>query len=212
MDHPDSEQPEPVVLLVEDDALVRGSLESLLRSAGLKSIAFASAREVLDHKLPDSPCCFVLDVRLPHFSGFDLQAELSQRGQDIPIIFMTGHGDIQMSVKAMKAGAADFLTKPFRDQDMLDAVTAALARNRERRRGDALAQALRSRFETLTAREKQVMGMVAAGLLNKQIAGELGLSEITVKLHRASLMRKMDARTLANLVRMAEALHLPRPP
>jgi FixJ family two-component response regulator len=197
---------EPVVLIVEDDPLVRAAMESLFHSAGLASRAFATAREVLEAPLPSGVCCFVLDVRLPQISGFDLQAELARRGQDIPIVFVTGHGDIPMSVRAMKAGAVDFLPKPFRDQDMLDAVTAALARDRTRREGDASVSALRTRFATLTPREREVMELVVSGLLNKQAAAQLGLSEITVKLHRSNMMRKMEARTLAGLVHMAEAL------
>lgn len=197
---------EPIVLVVEDDPLVRSSMESLFRSAGLRSQSFASAREVLEARLPDSTCCFVLDVRLPHISGFDLQAELGRRGDDIPIVFITGHGDIPMSVRAMKAGAVDFLPKPFRDQDLLDAVSAALARDRARRAGDSSLAALRARFQSLSPREREVMQLVVSGLLNKQIAASLGLSEITVKLHRSNMMRKMEARTLASLVHMAEEM------
>jgi FixJ family two-component response regulator len=201
-----AEEAEPIVLVVEDDRLVRDSLETLLRSAGLRARGYATAREVLDEALPDVTCCVVLDVRLPQLSGLDLQAELTRRGHSIPIIFITGHGDIPMTVKAMKAGAVDFLAKPFRDQDMLDAVTTALARDRARRESYAGIMRLEARFTTLTLREKQVMKLVTAGLLNKQVAGELGLSEVTVKLHRSSVMRKMEARTLADLVRMAEVL------
>jgi FixJ family two-component response regulator len=194
------------VLVVEDDPLVRASMESLFRSAGLRSISYASALELLAQPLPDTVCCFVLDVRLPQFSGLDLQAELARRGEAIPIVFVTGHGDIPMSVRAMKAGAVDFLPKPYRDQDMLDAVTAALAKDRERREKQAAELQLRARFKTLTAREQEVMLLVVSGLLNKQIAGQLGLSEITVKLHRANVMRKMEVRSLADLVRAAEAI------
>ncbi len=197
---------EPIVLVVEDDPLVRASMESLLHSAGLRSQAYSSAREVLEAQLPDGVCCFVMDVRLPHISGFDLQAELARRGYEIPIVFITGHGDIPMSVRAMKAGAVDFLAKPFRDQDMLDAVSAALTRDRARREGNAGLAVLRARFGTLSPREKEVMTLVVSGLLNKQVAAALGLSEITVKLHRSNMMRKMEARTLAGLVHMAEAL------
>jgi len=205
-EHQSVQGAEPVVLVVEDDPLVRGSMDSLFRSAGLRSKCYASAREVLDEAFPETVCCIVLDVRLPQLSGLDLQAELSRRGCSIPIVFVTGHGDIPMSVKAMKAGAVDFLAKPFRDQDMLDAVTAALAKDRIRRESEAGSQLVRSRVATLTARESQVMKLVVSGLLNKQIAGELGLSEVTVKLHRSAVMRKMEARTLADLVRMAEML------
>ncbi len=201
-----SHEDEPIVLVVEDDPLVRSSMESLLHSAGLRSQSFSSAREVLDARMPDGVCCFVMDVRLPHISGFDLQAELARRGHEIPIVFITGHGDIPMSVRAMKAGAVDFLAKPFRDQDMLDAVSTALTRDRARREGDAGLAVLRARFDSLSPREKQVMALVVSGQLNKQVAAELGLSEITVKLHRSNMMRKMEARTLAGLVHMAEAL------
>jgi len=194
------------VLVVEDDPLVRSSMESLFHSAGLRSRSFASAREVLETRLPQGTCCFVLDVRLPYISGFDLQAELARRGDDIPIVFITGHGDIPMSVRAMKAGAVDFLAKPFRDQDLLDAVSAALARDRIRREGDSNLASLRARFESLSPREKEVMLLVVSGLLNKQVAATLGLSEITVKLHRSNMMRKMEARTLAGLVHMADEL------
>lgn len=205
-EHPGTQEAEPVVLVVEDDPLVRGSMDSLFRSAGLQSKCYASAREVLDDAFPETVCCIVLDVRLPQLSGLDLQTELARRGCRIPIVFVSGHGDIPMSVRAMKAGAVDFLAKPFRDQDMLDAVTAALAKDRSRRESEAGFQLLQSRFTTLTSRESQVMKLVVQGLLNKQIAGELGLSEVTVKLHRSAMMRKMEARTLADLVRMAEVL------
>jgi FixJ family two-component response regulator len=197
---------DPIVLVVDDDNLVRRSIEDLLQSAGYRSMGFSSASDFLQHELPDTLRCLVVDVRLPRLSGLDLQAELSRRGDNIPIVFMTGHGDIPMSVKAMKAGAIDFLAKPFRDQDMLDAVAAALVADQARRdMADAL-QSLRARFAILSDRERQVMAGVVEGLLNKQIAGDLGLSEITVKLHRSSLMKKMEARTLAQLVRMAETL------
>jgi FixJ family two-component response regulator len=205
-EHHSAQEAEPLVLVVEDDPLVRGSMDTLFRSAGLRSKCYASAREVLDDAFPETVCCIVLDVRLPQLSGLDLQAELTRRGCSIPIVFVTGHGDIPMSVKAMKAGAVDFLAKPFRDQDMMDAVTAALAKDRTRRESEAGLQRLQSRFATLTARENQVMKLGVSGLLNKQVAGELGLSEVTVKLHRSAVMRKMEARTLADLVRMAELL------
>jgi FixJ family two-component response regulator len=198
-----------IVLIVEDDQSIREALQRLFRSVGLAVEAFGSAAELLQSRLPDVPSCLVLDVRLPGLSGLDIQAELAKANSQIPIIFMTGHGDIPMSVKAMKAGAADFLTKPFRDQDMLDAVAAAIEHHRKQREDQRSALELQSRYESLTPREREVMGLVAAGLMNKQIAGEIGLSEITVKIHRGHVMKKMGARSLADLVRMAEALGIP---
>src|SRR5215510_3161560 len=168
---------QPVVLIVDDDASVRKSLSNLFRSVGLQVEVFGSAQELLRSKLPDAASCLVLDIRLPGVSGLDFQTELAQADIHIPIIFMTGHGDIPMTVKAMKAGAVDFLTKPFRDQDMLDAVAAALERDRSRRKDEQRASELRARFDGLTEREREVMGLVTAGLMNKQVAGELGLSE-----------------------------------
>jgi FixJ family two-component response regulator len=197
---------EPIIFIVEDDESLREALESLFRSVGLKVEMFSSAAELLRSTFPDVESCLVLDVRLPGLSGLDLQAELVKANIHIPIIFMTGHGDIPMSVQAMKAGAVDFLPKPFRDQDMLDAVAMALERDRQQRRAANQLSNLRACFETLTQREREVMGLVAAGLMNKQIAGELGISEITVKIHRGQVMRKMGARSLADLVRMAEVL------
>lgn len=195
-----------VVMIVDDDASIRASLDSLFRSIGLETRLFGSPAELLGGSLPDGPGCIVLDVRLPGVSGLDLQGQLSRQGIEFPIIFMTGHGDIPMSVRAMKAGAIDFLAKPFRDQDMLDAVSAAIERDTQRRSQSAAKEDLRAQYETLTAREREVMGHVTAGLMNKQVAGLIGLSEITVKIHRGNVMRKMNVRSLADLVRKAEAL------
>ncbi|EIM28630.1 MULTISPECIES: response regulator transcription factor [Microvirga] len=197
---------EPVIFIVDDDESLRDALGSLFRSVGLKVEMFSSAAKLLRSTFPDVESCLVLDVRLPGLSGLDLQAELAKANIHIPIIFITGHGDIPMSVQAMKAGAVDFLPKPFRDQDMLDAVAMALERNRQQRRAANQLSDLRACFETLTQREREVMSLVAAGLMNKQIAGELGISEITVKIHRGQVMRKMGARSLADLVKMAEVL------
>jgi FixJ family two-component response regulator len=200
----------PIVFVVDDDESVREALRSLFRSVSLRVETFGSAADFLRSELPDVASCLVLDVRLPGVSGLDFQAELAKVNIHIPIIFMTGHGDIPMSVQAMKAGAVDFLTKPFRDQDMLDAVAAAIERDRSRRKDEQRLSDVRARFDGLTEREREVMGLVTAGLMNKQIAGELGLSEITVKIHRGHVMRKMAARSLADLVRMAEALGVRR--
>ena len=199
------------VFVVDDDASVREALDGLFRSIGLQAKTFGSAAEFLQNKLPDVPSCLVLDVRLPGLSGLDFQTELAAAGLHIPIIFMTGHGDIPMTVKAMKAGAVEFLPKPFRDQDMLDAVQQALERDRERRERNSGLAKLKSSFDTLTPREQEVMGLVTAGLMNKQVAGEIGVSEITAKVHRGSIMRKMGAKSLAELVRMADALGVRRP-
>jgi FixJ family two-component response regulator len=201
---------EPTVFVVDDDESMREALRRLFRSVKLKVETFGSTAEFLRSKLADVASCLVLDVRLPGISGLDFQAELAKSNIRIPIIFMTGHGDIPMSVKAMKAGAIDFLTKPFRDQDMLDAVAVALERDRSRRKEEQRLTDLRARFDDLTEREREVLGLVTAGLMNKQIAAELGLSEITVKIHRGHVMRKMAARSLADLVRMAELLSVRR--
>ena len=197
---------DPIVVVVDDDPLTRGSLSSLFRSVGLSVKALSSATELLDNPLPSVPSCLVLDVRLPRLSGFDLQMELSQMGVKIPIIFITGHGDIPMSVKAMKAGAVDFLTKPFRDQEILDAVTGALERDRARRTEEQSDSDMRARFETLTPREREIMALVTAGLMNKQVGGRIGISEMTVKIHRGHVMRKMGTKSLADLVLIAEKL------
>lgn len=197
---------EALVLIVDDDASLRGALGSLFRSVGLKVALFASAAEVLEFALPDAPCCMVLDVRLRGASGLDLQSRLGRLGVQIPIIFMTGHGDIPMTVAAMKAGAEDFMAKPLRDQDLLDAVTAALEKDRLRREGMRQADEIRASFQSLTPREAEVMRLAVAGLLNKQIAGDIGISEVTVKMHRGQAMRKMKARSFADLVLMAQQL------
>ena len=196
----------PVVLVVEDDTSMRRALDNLFQSVGLEVTLFGSASEMLQSKLPDVASCLVLDVRLPGLSGLDFQTELAKANIQIPIIFMSGHGDIPMTVRAMKGGAVDFLTKPFRDQDMLDAVGAAIERDRKRREADKIVADLQTRFETLTPREREILAFVSSGLMNKQIAAELGLAEITVKIHRGHIMRKMGAKTLADLVRRAEAL------
>jgi FixJ family two-component response regulator len=202
--------PPPLVLVVDDDESIRGALKSLFRSVGLHVELFGSAAEFLGAKLPDVPSCLVLDVRLPGVSGLDFQDQLSRAGVKIPIIFMTGHGDIPMSVKAIKAGAVEFLTKPFRDQDMLDAVQLALERDRVRREEERGSSEVRARFDTLTEREREVMGLVASGLMNKQIAARMGVSEITVKVHRGNVTRKMGARSVAELVRIADRLGMRR--
>ncbi|MEI4517230.1 MULTISPECIES: response regulator [unclassified Stenotrophomonas] len=196
----------PLVVVVDDDAAVRDALDSLLRSVGLQTRVLGAPSDLLQAVLPDVPGCIVLDVRLPGISGLDLQGQLAAQGIHLPIVFMTGHGDIPMTVRAMKAGAVDFLAKPFRDQDMLDAVSAAIERDTRRRQDMAARGSLETRYATLTPREREVMAHVVAGLMNKQVAGVLHLSEITVKIHRGNVMRKMGVRSLADLVRHAEAL------
>jgi FixJ family two-component response regulator len=201
----------PVVLVVDDDPSLREALGRLFRSVDLEPRLFSSVAGLLLHKFPDVPCCLVLDIRLPGVSGLDFQTQLANSNIHVPIVMMTGHGDIPMSVRAMKGGAVDFLTKPFREQDMLDAVAQAIERDSKRRDSDKALAELRERFESLTPREREIMALVTAGLMNKQVAGELGLSEITVKIHRGHIMRKMSVRSLADLVRAAEALELKKP-
>jgi FixJ family two-component response regulator len=201
---------EPLVFIVEDDESMRRALSNLFQSVGLAVQVFGSAAEMLQGKLPDVASCLVLDIRLPGQSGLDFQAELAKANFHIPIIFMTGHGDIPMSVRAMKGGAVDFLTKPFRDQDMLDAVTVAIERDRKRREADKIVANLQSLYEALTPREREILALVSSGLMNKQVAAELGLAEITVKIHRGHIMKKMDAKTLADLVTKAEILGIRR--
>ena len=198
--------PEGLVHIVDDDALLRGAISSLLRSVGLAVADYASVAQFLAQPRAEVVSCLLLDVRLQGLSGLDFQAELNRDGVHLPVIFMTGHGDIPMSVRAMKAGALDFLAKPFRDQDLLDAVNLALATDRERRAREQASQGLHDCYASLTPREREIMALAASGLMNKQIAGDLGTSEITVKIHRGNAMRKMQARTFADLVRMAEAL------
>lgn len=201
----------PFVAVVDDDPAVLEALDSLLRSVSLATRLFSSPAELIATRLPDTSGCIVLDVRLPGVSGLDFHKQLVKSGIDRPIVFMTGHGDIPMTVRAMKAGAVDFLAKPFRDQDMLDAVMAAIEHDRQHRAELSTRHDLAAEFETLTSREREVMTHVVSGLMNKQVAGILGLSEITVKIHRGNVMRKMGVRTLADLVRKAEALGLSKP-
>ena len=198
----------PTVLIIDDDAEFRESVGRLLRSVGLHSKQFSSVSDFFNAPLPDGPSCLVLDIRMPGRSGLELQRDLGAANRQVPIIFITAHGDIPMTVQAMKAGAVEFLTKPFRDQDLLDAVETGLARDRARRDSEKTLSALRERFETLSSREREIMLQVTAGRLNKQIAGEIGIAESTVKVHRTNLMRKMKARSLPELSRMADTLKL----
>jgi FixJ family two-component response regulator len=203
---------QPVVFVVDDDASTRQALARLFYSVQLKVEVFASAQEFLQSQRPDVPACLVLDVRLPGLSGLDFQAELTKADVRIPIVFISGHGDIPMTVRAMKAGAVDFLTKPFRDQDLLDAVASAIQRDQKRREHEHAVAEMRTHFASLTPREREIMALVASGLMSKQIAAQIELSEITVKVHRSHLMKKMGARSVADLVRMAEALGRPAAP
>jgi len=199
----------PTVFVVDDDPDVRDGLDTLFQSVGLRCMAFSSPSELLLSKLPDEVSCLILDIRMPELSGLDFQVELARARIDTPIIFITGHGDIPMTVKAMKAGAVEFLTKPIREQDLLDAVRAALHRDRLRREQEREAHDLRARFEALSNREQEVMGLVCAGMMNKQSAAQIGVSEVTVKVHRHNVMKKLGAKSLADLVRMAASLGIP---
>jgi FixJ family two-component response regulator len=199
---------QPKVFVIDDDPSIREALEALFRSVGLPARTFASTQEFLNNVLPGAPGCLVLDLRMPGLSGLDFQRDLNSRHVEIPIIFVTGHGDIPMSVRAMKAGAIEFLTKPFRDQDLLDAIHVGLEKDRLQRRKAAALGVLRGRFASLTSREQQVMALVVTGRLNKQIAGELAVTEVTIKVHRSQVMQKMEAGSLAELVRMADAIGL----
>ncbi|MBI6667874.1 DNA-binding response regulator [Pseudomonas syringae] len=201
-----SQAEEPIIYVLDDDLSVRSSLEDLLASVGLRSMLFGSTREFLDTPRPDAPGCLILDIRMPGMSGLDFQGHMARSGISLPVIFITGHGDIPMSVRAMKAGAVEFLTKPFRDQDLLDAIQQGLAQDRSRRKSAAVEAELQRRHASLNSGEQQVMELVVSGLLNKQIAARLNVSEITVKVRRGSVMRKMEADSLADLVKFAERL------
>jgi FixJ family two-component response regulator len=201
---------DPIVFVIDDDESMRRALTNLFQSVGLKVEVFGSAPELLQSRLPDVASCLVLDIRLPGLSGLDFQIELAKANIHIPIIFMTGFGDIPMTVRAMKGGAVDFLSKPFRDQDMLDAVVTAIERDRKRREVDKVVANVRTLYETLTPREREILALVASGLMNKQIAAELGLADITVKIHRGHIMKKMGARSLADLITMADTLGIRR--
>jgi len=198
----------PTVFIIDDDRSVRRAIQDLVESVGLRCESFAAGQEFLSRKPTDGPCCLVLDVRLPHISGLDFQRQLADAGVQIPIVFITGHGDIPMTVKAMKSGAVEFLTKPLRDQELLDAIQQALERDRVTREQQNEIDNLRERYATLTAREREVMSLVASGMLNKQIGSELGASETTIKIHRGRVMEKMQAGSFAELVRMADKLKL----
>jgi FixJ family two-component response regulator len=205
---PDTGGEDPTVFIIDGDDGVRGALTNLFQSVGLKTLEFGSALEVLQRKLPDVLGCLVLEIRMAGMSGLDLQIELAKADVHMPIVFMTGHADIPMTVKAMKGGAIDFLTKPFRDQDMLDSITTAIELDRKRRKADKAFKSVQVHFESLTKREREVFALVTSGLMNKQVAAEIGIAEITVKIHRARVMKKMDANSLAELVRMADAIGL----
>lgn len=200
-----------IVHVVDDDASMRGALEGLFDSVRLGTQSYGTARDFMNASLPDVPSCVVIDVRLPDMNGLEFQAQLTEKDIRLPVVIMTGYGDIPMSVRAMKRGAIDFLPKPFRDQDMLDAVIIAIERDRQRRAAESGLLQIRQRFETLSAREREVMLLVTAGKMNKQVAGDLGISEITAKIHRGAAMRKMGARTLADLVKLAEVVRPTRP-
>jgi FixJ family two-component response regulator len=208
--HDPASAKESIVFVVDDDASMRRGLANLFQSVGLQVEVFGSASDMLQSKLPDVASCLVLDIRLPGLSGLDFQAELAKANIHMPIIFMTGHGDIPMTVRAMKGGAVDFMTKPFRDQDMLDAVVTAIERDRKQREAGKVVANLQALLDTLTSRERQILTLVSSGLMNKQIAAEVGLAEITVKIHRGHIMKKMGAKSLVDLVKKAETLGIHR--